>query len=63
MPHEDELHYFASLLRHTGTVSEINVCGNLWTSRVTSHIPLCAVAGSITIDQICSVAHLLHGLL
>jgi 4-hydroxythreonine-4-phosphate dehydrogenase len=63
MPHEDELHYFASLLRHTGTVSEINVCGNLWTSRVTSHIPLCAVAGSITIDQICSVAHLLHGAL
>jgi 4-hydroxythreonine-4-phosphate dehydrogenase len=63
MPHEDELHYFASLLRHTGTVSEINVCGDLWTSRVTSHIPLSAVAGSITIDQIRSVAHLLHGAL
>jgi 4-hydroxythreonine-4-phosphate dehydrogenase len=61
MAYEDELHYFASLLRHTGTVSEINVCGNLWTSRVTSHIPLSAVAGSITIDKICSVAHLLHG--
>jgi hypothetical protein len=57
MAYEDELHYFASMLRYTGTVSEINACGNLWTSRVTSHIPLSGVAGSITIDKICSVAH------
>jgi 4-hydroxythreonine-4-phosphate dehydrogenase len=60
MPHEDELHYFASLLRYSGMVSEINVCGNLWTSRVTSHVPLSAVAELITIDKICSVAHLLN---
>jgi 4-hydroxythreonine-4-phosphate dehydrogenase len=63
MPHEDELHYFASLLSYAGTVSEINVCGNLWTSRVTSHIPLSAVAGAVTADKICSVAHLLNAAL
>src|SRR4051794_34556337 len=37
LPHEDELHFFAELLGHTGPVSEINVCERLWTARVTSH--------------------------
>ena len=51
-PHADELHYFAALLNYSGTVSELNVCDGLWTSRVTSHIPLRAVADSITADGI-----------
>ena len=58
--HDDELHFFAALLGHTGPVSEINVCGRLWTSRVTSHVPLRAVAGLITADRIGEAARLLH---
>jgi 4-hydroxythreonine-4-phosphate dehydrogenase len=60
MEQADELHYFADLLGHCGRVSEINICGKLWTSRVTSHIPLSAVAGAVTIDGICGAVGLLH---
>jgi 4-hydroxythreonine-4-phosphate dehydrogenase len=45
---EDEMHYFADLLGHTGLCSEINVADLLWTTRVTSHVPLRAVADLIT---------------
>lgn len=57
---EDELHYFASLLGYVGAVSEINVCDGLWTSRVTSHVPLSAVAGLISIEKISAAVLLLH---
>lgn len=60
LSHSDELHFFAELLEHGGPVSEINVCGSLWTSRVTSHVPLREVAGLLTVDKICEVARLLH---
>jgi 4-hydroxythreonine-4-phosphate dehydrogenase len=60
MKAEDELHYFAGILGHTGTISEINVCGELWTSRVTSHVPLRFVADLITGERIEAVARLLH---
>ena len=59
LEHEDELHYFADLLGCSGVISEINVCGGLWTSRVTSHVPLSEVAGLITTGKICDVALLL----
>jgi 4-hydroxythreonine-4-phosphate dehydrogenase len=57
---DDELHFFASLLGHTGVVSEINVCGGLWTSRVTSHVALRDVARLITREKIRDAAGLLH---
>jgi 4-hydroxythreonine-4-phosphate dehydrogenase len=60
LPHEDELHLFADLLGHTGPLSEINVCGLLWTARVTSHVPLRDVAALITVDKVLQVARLLH---
>ena len=60
LPHDDELHFFAELLGHTGPVSEINVCGRLWTSRVTSHVPLRDVAALISADKIRQAAQLLH---
>jgi 4-hydroxythreonine-4-phosphate dehydrogenase len=60
LPHQDELHFFAELLGHTGPVSEINACGRLWTSRVTSHVPLRDIAGLLTVEKICDVARLLH---
>jgi 4-hydroxythreonine-4-phosphate dehydrogenase len=52
MEEEDELRYLARLLGHTGYCSEINICGSLWTTRVTSHVPLQAVADLITADGV-----------
>lgn len=60
LSHADELHFFAELLGHSGSVSEINVCDRLWTSRVTSHVPFREVAGLITGEKIREVALLLH---
>src|SRR6185295_8198147 len=60
LPHHDELHFFAELLGYTGPLSEINVCGRLWTSRVTSHVPLREVAGLVTVERICEVGRLLY---
>jgi 4-hydroxythreonine-4-phosphate dehydrogenase len=52
LEHQDEQHLFAELLDAKGYSVEFNVIDNLWTSRVTSHIPLKDVAGAITIDGI-----------
>jgi 4-hydroxy-L-threonine phosphate dehydrogenase PdxA len=60
LPCQDELHFFADLLGHTGPLSEINVCGRLWTSRVTSHVPFREVAGLLTMEKIRDAARLLH---
>jgi 4-hydroxythreonine-4-phosphate dehydrogenase len=60
MKQSDELHYFADFLGHQSRVSEINICGKLWTSRVTSHIPLSAVSSALTADGICGAVDLLH---
>jgi 4-hydroxythreonine-4-phosphate dehydrogenase len=60
LPHQDELHFFAELLAHSGPVSEINVCGGLFTSRVTSHVPFRQVADLLTLDKISDAARLLH---
>jgi 4-hydroxythreonine-4-phosphate dehydrogenase len=44
---EDEMHYLAHELAFTGLCSEINVAAHLWTTRVTSHVPLRQVADLI----------------
>src|SRR6266850_4178502 len=49
---EDELRLLAKLLGHAGYCSEINICGSLWTTRVTSHVPLQEVAGLITPEKV-----------
>ena len=55
---EDELRYLQEKFGVTGFVSEFNVTGALWTSRVTSHIPLREVADAITGEGVCAaVAH------
>ena len=51
--HDDELHYMAERMAVTGYISELNTLDGIWTSRVTSHIPLSAVAGAIEGDTIC----------
>jgi 4-hydroxythreonine-4-phosphate dehydrogenase len=43
----DEAHYFGRLFG-LDNVGELNQLGEIWTSRVTSHVPLSAVAGLIT---------------
>lgn len=60
MQHDDELHYLAALLGEKNFISEINVCDDLWTSRVTSHVPLREVADLITEEKIIQSTQLLH---
>ena len=52
LAHPDEQHLFATELHAKGYSVEFNVIDRLWTSRVTSHIPLKDVAGSISIHGI-----------
>ena len=56
----DELHWFADRLGHNDDFCEFNVLDNLWTSRVTSHIPLKDVAGLITEDAIVSAIEMIN---
>ena len=52
LKHQDEQHLFADLLEYRGYSVEFNVIDRLWTSRVTSHIPLKDVAGAVTRDGV-----------
>lgn len=63
MRHADELHYFCELLGFTGPSVEFNVLESLWTSRVTSHVPLKDVSGLLSRDGIAEgIALLTRGL-
>ncbi len=57
--HRDELHLFAEWLGDT-YVSEINAAAGLFTTRVTSHVPLKEVAGLLTADKVVQAVQLLH---
>ena len=50
--YDDDVRFVKDVLDHAGDVSEFNVLGTLWNARVTSHIPLGAVAGAITRDRL-----------
>jgi 4-hydroxythreonine-4-phosphate dehydrogenase len=60
---EDELRFFAAYLGVRTYTSELNVLDGLWTSRLTSHIPLKEVARHIRKDRIIDAARLLDGAL
>lgn len=62
MHEEDELRWFARQLSFTGTTSEINICGDLWTARVTSHVGIEKVAGLVTKESTLKAIELLHRL-
>lgn len=62
MTEEDELRWFAKQLNYTGTTSEINIAGPLWTGRVTSHVGLEKVAAMITKESTLKAIELLHQL-
>ena len=52
---EDEMRFLAEELSYSGTVSELNVLDtldSLWTTRVTSHVPLKDVARHITHEAV-----------
>jgi 4-hydroxythreonine-4-phosphate dehydrogenase len=53
LEHEDEQRHLQALFGVRDFVCEFNVTGRLWTSRVTSHIPIREVADAITHDGIC----------
>lgn len=49
---ESEHHFLADLFHHTDPFGEINVVGNLWTTRTTSHIPIKEVSQNLTTNSI-----------
>jgi 4-hydroxythreonine-4-phosphate dehydrogenase len=60
LKHDDELHHFAQYLGVTGYFCEFNTLGELWTSRVSSHIPLKDAAGYLSKDRIQQAARLIY---
>lgn len=53
MHQEDELRWFAEFLNHDGVCGELNVLQNLWTARVTSHVPLKEVSQGLSSSKVC----------
>lgn len=62
MHEEDELRWFAKQLGFAGTTSEINIAGDLWTARVTSHVGIEKVAGMVNRESTLKAIDLLHRL-
>jgi 4-hydroxythreonine-4-phosphate dehydrogenase len=58
--HEDELHHFAEYLKVKNYFCEFNTLNGLWTSRVSSHIPLKEAASYLTVERIQSATHLIY---
>jgi 4-hydroxythreonine-4-phosphate dehydrogenase len=54
----DEHVLFAEELEYEGPRCELNVLGDLWTTRVTSHIPLKEVAARISTERVHLMTHL-----
>lgn len=60
MAFEDELHHFADYLKVKGYFCEFNTLDGLWTSRVSSHIPLKDAARYITKDRVEQASRLIY---
>ena len=60
MRHEDELHHFAQHLGVTGYFCEFNTLEGLWTSRVSSHVPLKDAPKLIDRPRIVAAAQLIY---
>jgi 4-hydroxythreonine-4-phosphate dehydrogenase len=59
MQHEDELHHFAAHLGVENYFCEFNTLGQLWTARVSSHIPLKEVSYWVQKPRIKAAARLI----
>lgn len=57
-PYDDELHFAADVLGHSGECSEFNVLENLWNARVTSHVPMSKVPSLLTVESIVAALRL-----
>jgi 4-hydroxythreonine-4-phosphate dehydrogenase len=60
LQHEDELHHFAQYLGAAGYFCEFNTLEGLWTSRISSHVPLAEVPKYITRERIIGAATLMY---
>ena len=60
LKHEDELHHFAEVLGVQGYFCEFNTLEGLWTSRVSSHIPLKDAASYLSVERIQAAATLIY---
>lgn len=60
MQFEDELHFFADYLGVDNYFCEFNTLDGLWTSRVSSHVPLKEAVSWITKDRIVEASKLLY---
>ena len=60
LKHEDELHHFAQYLGVTSYFCEFNTLGDLWTSRVSSHIPLKDAASYLSQERIQQATQLIY---
>ncbi len=58
--HEDDLRFVADELEFKGYCCELNTTNDLWTSRVTSHVPLKDVAELITEEGIIDAVKMAH---
>ena len=56
MHFEDELHFFADWFGVKSYFCEFNTLGTLWTSRISSHIPLAEIPKYVTKDRIKAAA-------
>lgn len=50
--YDDEIRFVADAIGWSGAAREFNILDTIWNARVTSHIPLSAVAAAITADGI-----------
>ena len=60
LKHEDELHHFAEHLGVTGYFCEFNTLKGLWTSRISSHVPLKDVPRYVEKGRIVDAATLIY---
>lgn len=60
MDFEDELHFFADWFGVKSYFCEFNTLGTLWTSRISSHIPLADIPKYVTKDRIKAAARLTY---
>ena len=63
MHEEDELRYMQGLFGVRGFTCEFNITDGLWTSRVTSHVPLREVADLITEAAVADAVHIIDAAL
>jgi 4-hydroxythreonine-4-phosphate dehydrogenase len=63
MKFSDELHFFADRLKVKSYICEFNTLGGLWTSRISSHVPLKDIGLYLTKDRIKDATKLIYNAL